>query len=103
MLTLEQTEAFAAWLSTIRDQVVKGQIAGRIRRAQGGNFGGVAPVGDGISEMRLHFGAGYRIYLARRGDVVYLLLNGGTKRTSRTTLREQRRFGQKSNGVLEDG
>ena len=57
------------------------KIAIRIKRLADGNFGDVAPVGDGVSELRIHFGPGYRVYFVRRGEVVVILLCGGDKST----------------------
>lgn len=62
----------------------------RIISAEKGNFGDCAPVGDGISEMRVHFGPGYRVYFARRGKVVYLLLCGGDKSTQKRDIKRAR-------------
>ncbi|MGY0612911.1 type II toxin-antitoxin system RelE/ParE family toxin [Luteimonas sp. A501] len=74
-----RTSEFDAWLKGLRDPMATARIAARIRSAEGGNFGDCAPVGDGISEMRIHVGPGYRLYYCRRGDVTYLLLCAGDK------------------------
>ena len=79
MNTLIRTEAFVAWLSSVRDRVALARILQRLDAAVIGHFGDCEPVGDGISEMRIHVGAGYRIYFTRRGELVYLLFCGGTK------------------------
>jgi putative addiction module killer protein len=76
-----RTKEFDIWLSSIRDVVAKTHIVARVHRAQNGNFGDVESIGNGLSEMRVHVGSGYRIYFARQGDVVYLLLLGGNKNT----------------------
>jgi putative addiction module killer protein len=78
---------FDAWLSNLKDQVGKALIAKRIESAQAGNFGDCEPVGDGVSEMRIHFGPGYRAYFTRRGEVVYLLLLGGDKSTQKRDIK----------------
>jgi len=78
--TFLRTDVFDAWLSKLKDARGKARIAERIRSAERGNFGDCEPVGEGISEMRIHYGPGYRVYYTRTGDVVYLLLCGGTKR-----------------------
>jgi putative addiction module killer protein len=57
-----------------------------------GNFGDCEPVGDGISEMRIHVGAGYRVYFTRRGNVVYLLLNGGTKSSQQRDIKRAKQM-----------
>lgn len=74
-----RTEEFDTWLTDLRDQIAKARILARIRSAEAGNFGDCEPVGDGISEMRVHVGAGYRVYYCRRAKVLYLLLCGGDK------------------------
>src|SRR5882724_5376761 len=63
----------------LADQKAKARILARLTSATFGNFGDCAPVGEGVSEMRIHFGAGYRIYYARTGSTVYVLLAGGAK------------------------
>ena len=80
MNTIVRTDAFDAWLSKLKDTRAKARIIKRIRSAERGNFGDCEPVGGGISEMRIHFGPGYRVYFTRVGNEVYLLLYGGTKR-----------------------
>ncbi len=81
MIEIRQTEAFSSWLETLKDQRGKAKIAARIRRLVFGNAGDVAAVGSGVSELRIHFGPGYRIYFVRRGKALVVLLAGGTKRT----------------------
>ncbi|TVM15050.1 type II toxin-antitoxin system RelE/ParE family toxin [Oceanidesulfovibrio indonesiensis] len=75
----ERTDLFDRWLSKLKDYQGKARILARIRSAEKGNFGDCAPVGEGVSEMRIHTGPGYRVYFIRRGDRVYLLLAGGDK------------------------
>jgi len=81
MATLLQSQEFASWLAGLRDLSGKARIVGQLVRAEGGNFGDCTPVGDGVSEMRIHYGPGYRVYFTRRGEVIYLLLIGGDKST----------------------
>lgn len=64
----------------------RARIIHRLRSAEHGNFGDCAPVGEGVSEMRVHVGPGYRIYFTRRGEVVYLLLLGGDKSTQKRDI-----------------
>ncbi len=87
MNTFLKSDEFDAWLSSLKDQVGKALIAKRIESAQAGNFGDCEPVGDGVSEMRIHFGPGYRAYFTRRGEVVYLLLLGGDKSTQKRDIK----------------
>ncbi|WP_374419447.1 type II toxin-antitoxin system RelE/ParE family toxin [Chromobacterium sp.] len=87
MNTFLTTAEFDAWLSKLRDPIAKARIAIRIRSAELGNFGDCEPVGDGVSEMRIHTGAGYRVYYTRRGQVVYLLLCGGNKSSQQRDIK----------------
>ena len=80
MITFVRTDEFDPWLSKLRDIRAKARIIKRVRSAERGNFGDCEPVGAGVSEMRIHFGPGYRVYFARAGEVVYVLLYGGIKR-----------------------
>ncbi len=80
MNTILRTAAFDTWLDKLKDVRGKARIIERIRSAERGHFGDCTSVGGGVSEMRLHFGPGYRIYFIRIGPVVYALLCGGTKR-----------------------
>ena len=80
MNTILRTEAFDVWLAKLKDSRGKARIIERIRSAERDNFGDCEPVGHGVSEMRIHFGPGYRVYFTRVADVFYVLLCGGTKR-----------------------
>lgn len=80
---IRQTEHFAGWFSKLRDRQARSRILARIRRLQLGNPGDVAPVGEGVSELRISYGPGYRVYFVRRGSAVVILLAGGDKRTQR--------------------
>lgn len=81
MIEVRQTERFKEWLAALRDINARARIAARIRRMEGGNFGDVAPVGEGVSEMRVHYGPGYRVYFIQQGQEVVVLLCGGDKST----------------------
>jgi|SRR5438105_4381320 len=81
MLTIHETEEFSAWMSALRDARGKAKIAARIDRLAQGNPGDVAPVGRGVSELRIDFGPGYRLYFVRRGTDIVILLCGGDKST----------------------
>lgn len=76
---VRQTETFSSWLKDLRDLRGKAKIVARIQRLEDGNPGDVAPVGDGVSEMRIHFGPGYRVYFVNRGGELVMLLCGGDK------------------------
>lgn len=73
------TDIFDGWFAALRDARGKARIQARIDRAQLGNFGDCAPVGEGVSEMRIHQGPGYRVYFVQRGLEVVILLAGGDK------------------------
>ena len=79
MYTLIRSPVFDEWLSGLRDQRGKARVLVRLTSAELGNFGDCESVGEGVSEMRIHFGPGYRIYFVRNGAAIYLLLNGGDK------------------------
>lgn len=81
MIEVRETAAFGLWLRKLRDQRAKARIAARIRRAAFGSVGDVRPVGAGISEMRIDYGPGYRVYFVKRGDRLIILLCGGDKST----------------------
>lgn len=87
MNTFLRSDVFDTWLSALKDKVGRARIIHRIRAAEYGNFGDCEPVGEGVSEMRIHFGPGYRVYFTRRGDVVYLLLSGGNKSSQKRDIK----------------
>ncbi|OGB53009.1 MAG: addiction module protein [Burkholderiales bacterium RIFOXYD12_FULL_59_19] len=87
MNTFLRSDEFDAWLAGLKDKLGRARIAHRIRSAEHGNFGNCEPVGEGVSEMRIHFGPGYRAYFTRRGEVVYLLLLGGDKSSQKRDIK----------------
>jgi len=86
MNTFARTEVFDVWLRGLKDSKARARIAQRIESAQAGNFGDCEPVGEGVSEMRIHVGAGYRVYYTRIGNTIYLLLAGGAKTTQKRDI-----------------
>jgi putative addiction module killer protein len=86
MSSLIQSSIFAAWLAEVADPKAKARILARLRSATMGNFGDCEPVGEGVSEMRIHVGAGYRVYYIRTGNTVYVLLTGGNKSTQKKDI-----------------
>lgn len=86
MNVIKETETFSKWLAHLKDQVGRAKILGRISRARLGNFGDVKYF-DGIGEMRIDTGPGYRIYFAKEGKTVYLLLHGGDKRSQSADIK----------------
>ena len=81
MVEIRQTETFARWLTELRDARARMRITARIRRLSLGNPGDVKAVGEGVSEMRIDFGPGYRVYFVQPGNALVVLLAGGDKRT----------------------
>jgi putative addiction module killer protein len=81
MITIRRTEIFIEWVTSLRDQLAKAHVVRRIERLAQGNAGDVKPVGEGVSEMRIDHGPGYRVYFVNRGGVLIVLLCGGDKRT----------------------
>ncbi len=87
MNTFLKSEEFDVWLISLKDHVGKAMIIKRIRNAEAGNFGDCEQVGEGVSELRIHYGPGYRAYFTRRGNVVYFLLLGGDKSTQKRDIK----------------
>ena len=81
MPEVRQTENFALWLAGLRDDRARARINARIRRLSLGNPGDVKPVGGGVSELRIDYGPGYRVYFVRRGEALVILVAGGDKDT----------------------
>ena len=81
MIEIRETAAFIDFIEDLDDERAQAKIAARIERLAAGNAGDVEPVGEGVSEMRIHYGPGYRLYFARQGQKVIVLLCGGDKST----------------------
>jgi putative addiction module killer protein len=79
MKTLQKTDVFDAWIKSLRDAKARHRIQARLDRVENGNMGDCAAVGNGVSEMRIHYGPGYRLYFIERGKTRIILLAGGTK------------------------
>jgi putative addiction module killer protein len=92
MNTLLRTAEFDRWLKGVRDRVALARIVQRLDAAVVGHFGDCAPVGEGVSEMRIHVGAGYRVYFTRRSSVVYLLLCGGDKSSQQKDIKRAKKL-----------
>ncbi|HVK81350.1 MAG TPA: type II toxin-antitoxin system RelE/ParE family toxin [Verrucomicrobiae bacterium] len=79
MPTIIKSDAFAEWIDNLRDRAGAAQVLRRLARLERGNPGDVAPVGEGVSELKIHFGPGYRVYFAQRGEELVIILGGGDK------------------------
>ena len=87
MLEIRETPAYAAWFSALRDRTAKARIDIRIRRLSLGNPGDVRPIGESVSELRIHYGPGYRIYFTKQGETVVILPAGGDKSSQEQDIR----------------
>jgi len=94
MVSVRMTETFAAWLHDLRDGKARNRISARIQRLEDGNPGDVAPVGEGVSEMRIHYGPGYRVYYVSRGNELVILLCGGDKASQTRDIDDAKRLAQ---------
>lgn len=88
MIEVRQTTRFSTWLAGLRDERARARILKRLDRAGQGNLGDVAPVGAGVSEMRIFYGPGYRVYFVERGSELIVLLCGGDKSTQAADIEE---------------
>jgi putative addiction module killer protein len=93
-MEIRQTEPFARWFAGLRDRRARMRINARIRRMSIGNPGDVKPVGGGVSEMRIDYGPGYRVYFVQRGETLVVLLAGGDKSTQDRDIAVARRLAQ---------
>lgn len=92
MIIIKQTSTFRRWERKLKDQRARALIAARILRVASGLLGDVSPVGEGVSELRIHHGPGYRVYFRRRGEELIILLCGGDKSTQDEDIRLARRL-----------
>jgi putative addiction module killer protein len=88
MVEVRQTELFTRWLLGLRDLRARARIQVRIDRLESGNAGEVKPVGEGVSEMKIDYGPGYRVYFIRRGSELFILLAGGDKSSQSKDIRK---------------
>ena len=86
MIEIRQTAEYESWFEKLRDLQAKARILARIRRLSLGNLGDIKPVGEGVSELRITYGPGYRVYVKRQGDVVVILLVGGDKSSQKRDI-----------------
>lgn len=86
VIEVRETEAYSDWYTSLKDIQAKARILARVRRMSLGNPGDVAPVGSGVSEMRVHYGPGYRVYFVKRSATLFILLGGGDKSTQKDDI-----------------
>lgn len=104
MYSIEKTAVFDKWFRKLKDQRAKAKILFRIQRIEGkGNFGDCEPVGQGISELRIHYAKGYRVYLKEHNDTIVLLLNGGTKSSQQGDILKAKELWLKHKDEYKDG
>jgi putative addiction module killer protein len=87
MYIVRQTEEFVAWLDELKDKRAQVRIAARLRQAESGSLGDWQPVEGEVSELRVHYGPGYRLYFVRRGKIIVVMLNAGDKSTQKRDIR----------------
>ena len=102
MNTIRETNHFSDWLEKLKDKQGKARILARVQSAKFGHFGDCKPVGEGVSEMRIHFGPGYRIYFAQQGAQVYLLILGGGKRDQKSDIERAKTIWRSEKGDEKD-
>lgn len=86
MIEVRKTAIFTKWFDSLKDRKAKARIQARIDRVELGNFGDVAPVGEGVSELRIFYGPGYRVYFVQRNSTVVILLSGGDKTSQQSDI-----------------
>lgn len=94
MIEIRKTDTFAKWIDALRDIRARARILVRIERLSAGNPGDVRPVGEGVSELRIDYGPGYRIYFKKIGQKIVILLAGGDKRTQAKDIKTALRLAQ---------
>jgi putative addiction module killer protein len=95
MLEIRQTEVYSQWFNSLHDRQARARINVRIRRLSLGNPGDVKPVGEGVSELRIDYGPGYRVYFVQHGQALVILLAGGDKRTQDKDIKTARELARK--------
>ena len=102
MIDVRQTKIFAKWFENLKDRKARSRIQARIDRLEQGNYGDVAPVGDGISELRIFYGPGYRVYFIQKGSIIVILLSGGDKSSQQADIASAKVLAEQLRGLSDD-
>lgn len=92
MYTIKPLPSFIEWLDGLADEKMRGIISARIKRLERGLMGDVEPVGEGVSELRIHIGSGWRVYFTKRGERLIILLAGGSKSTQKNDIKRAKKL-----------
>ncbi len=92
MIEIRKTDIFVKWLASLKDRRAKARVLARIDRLEMGYFGDVRPVGEGVSELRIFYGPGYRVYFIQRQSVLVILLSGGDKQTQQMDIAKAKKI-----------
>ena len=99
-MELRKTATFSKWFDSLKDRKARARLQARIDRMEMGNFGDSAPVGEGVRELRIFYGPGYRVYYVQRGGIVVILLSGGDKGTQQADITKARNIAKELEGYL---
>jgi putative addiction module killer protein len=94
MLEIKQTDTFKTWVNKLKDKRAKATIAARIFRLANGLAGDVSPIGEGLSELRIHYGSGYRVYFKQKGKEIIILLCGGDKSSQQKDITRAKKIAE---------
>ena len=92
MIEIRKTDIFVKWLGSLKDRRAKARVLARVDRLEMGYFGDVRPVGEGVSELRIFYGPGYRVYFIQRQSVLVILLSGGDKQTQQMDIAKAKKI-----------
>lgn len=95
MIEICETDTYKKWFDSLRDKRAKARIDVRIKRISLGNFGDVEPVGNGVSEIKIDYGGGYRVYFVKQGNIIVILLCGGDKSTQSKDIQKAHELAQR--------
>ena len=99
---IQRTDEFDDWLARLKDLRARAKIIVRIKSVELGNFGDVEPVGEGVGELRIHYGPGYRVYIKQVGKVLILVLCSGTKKSQQRDIEHAKELARKYEDILNE-